>query len=217
MRNLKRILSYTIATLVVLSASVFLIAPKVSAIGFSKQGSIIELNPLFTDQKDLEVSISMLLEKEKTVNLLSKEVNSIVEEKQSLKEEVTDLKSQVESLEDMFVKIDKYAPDSAGNRYSWGYCTYYVKNKRPDMSNSWGNANTWYYRAKYQGWNVGEKPKKGAIATTVAGWLGHVAYVEKVTPDGQWVTVSEMNYGGFNRISSRVVHYTEFRYIYELN
>lgn len=217
MRNLKRILSYTIATLVVFAASVFLIAPKVYALGLSRDFSLLNSDALLTDQKDLELSVSMLLEKEKTVNLLYKEVTSIVEEKQSLVEEVNGLKNQVESLEDMFVKIDKYAPDSAGNTYSWGYCTYYVKNKRPDMSNSWGNANTWYYRAKYQGWNVGDKPKKGAIATTTAGWLGHVAYVEKITTDGQWVTISEMNSVGFNRISTRVVHYTEFRYIYELN
>jgi surface antigen len=37
---------------------------------------------------------------------------------------------------------------------------------------------------------------------TDAGELGHVAYVEKVNPDGSW-EVSEMNVKGWDILSSR--------------
>lgn len=216
LRLSKRIKFCILATLVVLSTSVFLFSKKVYALSILEEAKSFSMNVL-TGKDQIKISSQIVEEKSKKLEVLELELNNIETKKDSIETTVINLKDQVAALDDMFVKIDKYAPDSAGNTYSWGYCTYYVKNRRPDMSNSWGNANTWYYRAKYQGWNVGNKAKKGAIATTTAGWAGHVAYVEKVSLDGNWVTVSEMNYGGFNRISSRTVHFSEFLYIYELN
>jgi len=100
----------------------------------------------------------------------------------------------------------------SGNGYAYGYCTYYVASRRAVPSN-WGNANQWYYNAQASGFSVGSTPVAGAIAWTGAGYYGHVAYVESVS--GGMVTVSEMNYnGGWNRVSSRTVPASTFRYIY---
>lgn len=101
------------------------------------------------------------------------------------------------------------------NSYAYGYCTYYVALKRA-IPSSWGNANAWYSNAQRGGYAVGNMPRPGAIAWTPAGYYGHVAYVESVK--GGMVTVSEMNYygpgGGWNRISSRTVPASSFKYIY---
>lgn len=99
-----------------------------------------------------------------------------------------------------------------GNGYAFGYCTFYVASRRGVPSN-WGNANSWYYNAQASGFSVGSTPVPGAIAWTGAGYYGHVAYVEGVS--GGMVTVSEMNFnGGWNRVSSRTVPASTFRYIY---
>lgn len=100
----------------------------------------------------------------------------------------------------------------AGNLYTYGYCTWYVKNLRPDLPNNLGNANTWLYMASGQGFATGSKPQVGAVAWSGAGALGHVAYVTEV--NGDIVTVTEMNYKGWGVASSRVTHASEFQYIY---
>ena len=98
------------------------------------------------------------------------------------------------------------------NGYSFGYCTYYVASRRSVPSN-WGNANAWYYAAQASGFSVGSTPVPGAIAWTGAGYYGHVAYVESVS--GGMVTISEMNFNGnWDRVTSRTVPASSFRYIY---
>lgn len=101
----------------------------------------------------------------------------------------------------------------AGNTYGYGYCTWYVKNRRPDLSNSLGNANTWYARASAQGYSVGSAPRAGAVGTTTRGDLGHVVYVERVNGDGT-IVISEMNYQAWNVTSSRTANASDFVYIY---
>lgn len=101
----------------------------------------------------------------------------------------------------------------AGNTYDPGYCTWYVKNRRPDLPNNLGNANTWYSRAAAQGYAVGPEPRAGAVGTTTAGELGHVVYVERVNADGS-VLISEMNYSGLYSQRTRTAGAGEFRYIY---
>lgn len=99
--------------------------------------------------------------------------------------------------------------DASGNRYVKGYCTWYVKNRRPDLPNNLGNAATWTARAAAQGYSTGSTPVVGAV-----GQQGnHVVYVEAVNGDGT-VTVSEMNWDGWNVISSRTVAASNFVYIY---
>lgn len=103
--------------------------------------------------------------------------------------------------------------NTVGNNYSYGYCTWYVKNRRPDIPNSLGNANEWLYNAQAYGFSTGSSPVVGAVAQTSAGGLGHVAYVEAVYGDGK-ILVSEMNYQGWNILSTRVTSASEFNYIY---
>lgn len=98
---------------------------------------------------------------------------------------------------------------SAGNKYVRGYCTWYAKNKRSDLPNNLGNANTWVSRARAQGIPTGSAPRVGAI-----GQQGmHVVYVESVNGDGT-VTISEMNFKGLGVVSSRTVSASNFQYIY---
>lgn len=98
---------------------------------------------------------------------------------------------------------------SAGNTYTPGYCTWYVKNMRPDLPNNLGNADTWVARAAAQGLPTGSAPRVGAV-----GQQGmHVVYVQSVNGDGT-VTISEMNYGGLYRINTRTVPASSFMYIY---
>lgn len=101
----------------------------------------------------------------------------------------------------------------AGNTYDAGYCTWYVKNRRPDLPNNLGNANTWYSRAANQGYAVGSTPRAGAVGTTTAGDYGHVVYVERVNSDGS-ITISEMNYAGLYSQRTRTASAGEFLYIY---
>ena len=100
---------------------------------------------------------------------------------------------------------------SFSNSYARGNCTFYVASRR-QIPNRWGNADNWYYAAKRAGFSVGTSPAVGAIAWTSSGWAGHVALVEEVS--GSRVRVSEMNFYGYNRIDSRWVAASSFRYIY---
>lgn len=88
----------------------------------------------------------------------------------------------------------------AGHRFPYGYCTWYVSQKRYVP---WGgNAGTWLYNAKAMGYRTGKKPVPGSIVvTTENAYYGHVAYVEKVS--GNTITVSEMNYAGWGKTTRR--------------
>lgn len=101
------------------------------------------------------------------------------------------------------------AGSSAGNAYAPGYCTWYAKQRRPDLPNRMGNAISWVSSAAAQGFATGGIPRAGAI-----GQQGnHVVYIESVNNDGT-VNVSEMNYRGVFVVSSRTVAASNFRYIY---
>lgn len=209
----RRVSNLLTATLCVLFVSVFLFSSQVSALGLETNifgGS-------WSRQDEVDTAKSTVLTKTEEVQVQAKELATVTKTKESLSQELADLKQQLANLGDMFVHINKYSSDAAGNRYALGNCTWYVKSMRPDIGNFWGNANTWYANAKAQGWSVGDLPKKGAVATTTSGPMGHVAYVTGVSLDQQWVTIREMNYGGLYNMNDRTVHYTEFKYIYELN
>lgn len=214
----RRLLTMLLIAIAAMILSVLLFQDKVQAI------SQPALQSITFDHSMLPMTSQLVLDLEhKTTTLstqLETETKTIDElsNKLAVKQTEAELaKQQLEAIKNMFVHIDKYAFDAYGNGYAAGNCTWYAKSKRPDISNSWGNAKTWYANAKYQGWNVGSTPKKGAIATSTAGWGGHVAYVDGVSVDGQWATITEMNYGGLYRMNTRTVYYTEFSYIYELN
>lgn len=102
----------------------------------------------------------------------------------------------------------------SGNTYDYGYCTWYVKNRRPDLPNNLGNANTWYSRAAAQGYAVGSAPRPGAVGTTTRGALGHVVYVESINLNGT-INISEMNStAGWGNVDNRTADPSEFMYIY---
>jgi len=89
-----------------------------------------------------------------------------------------------------------------GHRFPYGYCTWYVAQKRYVPWS--GNAGTWLYKAKSMGYKTGKTPKVGSIVvTTEDRYYGHVAFVEKVS--GNTITVSEMNYVGWAKTSRRTM------------
>ncbi len=98
----------------------------------------------------------------------------------------------------------------AGNGFSYGYCTWWVAQRRYIP---WrGNAVQWWWNARPFGYAEGPTPRVGAVMVMgVSGTSpqGHVAYVESVRPDGSFV-VSEMNWwgvpgGDWNRVDYRTV------------
>jgi LysM repeat protein len=89
----------------------------------------------------------------------------------------------------------------SGHRFPYGYCTWYVAQKRYVP---WGgNASSWLANAKASGKATGSTPRPGAIVVTRESRWGHVALVEKVS--GSSFTVSEMNYVGFGKRSTRTL------------
>lgn len=90
----------------------------------------------------------------------------------------------------------------ANHAFPYGYCTYYVSQKR---NVTWsGNAIAWLKNAQGQGVPTGDIPSVGAImVTSEGGYTGHVAYIESI--DGDNVTISEMNYRGWGVVSSRTI------------
>ncbi len=107
--------------------------------------------------------------------------------------------------------VPRSAPaSSAGNTYYRGYCTWYAKERRPDLPNMLGNGGQWVASAAARGYATGSAPRAGAIAEMP----GHVAYVESVRGDGT-IVISEMNGpAGFGVVGTRVVPASQYRYIY---
>lgn len=89
-----------------------------------------------------------------------------------------------------------------GHRFPYGYCTWFVAQKR---FVPWGgNAGTWLFNARAYGYKTGKNPTVGSIVVTTENrYYGHVAVVEKVT--GETITVSEMNYTGWAKKSVRQI------------
>lgn len=89
----------------------------------------------------------------------------------------------------------------SGHSFPYGYCTWYVAQKRYVP---WGgNAGTWLYHAKSMGYATGRAPRVGSIMVSSESWWGHVGIVEKVS--GSTITISEMNYAGWGKKSSRTL------------
>ena len=99
-------------------------------------------------------------------------------------------------------KTAKMTGEMEANRFPFGYCTYYVAQRR---FIPWsGNAIAWLSGAQSFGYATGDTPQVGAIVVTnEGGKAGHVAYVDAV--NGDQITISEMNYNGFGVVSSRTI------------
>jgi len=100
------------------------------------------------------------------------------------------------------VSVGGSFPVRSGNRFSFGYCTWYVYNRRavPWLGNAW----EWFGQAQSYGFATGQTPRVGAIMVTWESSFGHVAYVEAVNADGSY-EVSEMNFVRWDVIDYRTI------------
>lgn len=95
-------------------------------------------------------------------------------------------------------------PSTGADGFDFGQCTWYVASKR-DLSHWRGNARDWWApAAKVR--PEGRVPVAGSILVMDIGPWGHVAYVERVSPDGSSFEISEMNWGGNGGGWGRVDH-----------
>lgn len=111
---------------------------------------------------------------------------------------------------------------ASGNRYAYGWCTWYAWQWRHDnmpgnydLPSNMGNANTWASAARAAGFVVNSTPAYGAVFQTAAGYLGHVGIVTAVHRDGS-ITISDMNgIAGWGRVGTRTISAAEARqYVY---
>ena len=105
---------------------------------------------------------------------------------------------------------------SVGNRYAFGYCTWYVYERRPDVGSYWGNASSWAASARAAGFTVVQGvPQAGAIFQYGGGY-GHVGIVESVDHASGTMRISDMNgIAGFNRVGHDTVPINgSWNYIY---
>ncbi len=102
------------------------------------------------------------------------------------------------------------APIYGNNGYTYGYCTWYVANRRTQagkpIPSNLGNAYSWYSLAQRSGLAVGSAPAVGAVLWHRGG--NHVAYVESIGEDGS-LFVSEMNAPVWGVRSTRTVPASE--------
>ena len=84
---------------------------------------------------------------------------------------------------------------SKGNPYPYGWCTWYVAEKK-GISASYGDAKNWPVNS--------ETPQAGAVVATYESPRGHLAYVEAVEDDK--IVVSEMNYSRWGKVSYREIN-----------
>lgn len=92
---------------------------------------------------------------------------------------------------------------SSGNKYAYGWCTWYAWERRQDLPSNLGNANTWATMAAAAGFTVNRTPSAGAVFQR-GGGLGHVGIVEEVYADGS-VRVTDMNgIAGWGRVGETV-------------
>lgn len=89
-------------------------------------------------------------------------------------------------------------PYSGSNHFYFGYCTWYVANRRPIP---WfGDAIQWWPNARAFGYAEGRTPRVGSILVEAPN---HVAYVESVGAGN--FTVSEMNWAAFDVVDFRTI------------
>lgn len=107
---------------------------------------------------------------------------------------------------------------ASGNRYAYGWCTWYAWQWRHDnmpsnydLPSNMGNANTWAAAAAAAGFKVDHSPQAGDVFQTTAGWAGHVGIVQSVNADGS-VTITEMNgVAGWGRVGTSTIPASQVR------
>ena len=102
-----------------------------------------------------------------------------------------------------------YARVFSGNRYALGNCTWYAYERRAaigrPIGSLWGNATNWAVSARAAGFTVNGTPAPGAIFQYGGGYggYGHAGVVQSV--DSEYLYVTDMNYAGYNVITSRKI------------
>ncbi len=112
---------------------------------------------------------------------------------------------------------------ATGNRYAYGWCTWYAWQWRHDnlgdsMPSNMGNASSWARSAANAGYTVARTPVAGAVFQTAGGsYYGHVGIVNSVNADGS-VTISDMNgVAGWGRVGTTTISAEQaarYNYIY---
>lgn len=112
---------------------------------------------------------------------------------------------------------------ASGNRYAYGWCTWYAWQWRKDnlgdaMPSNMGNASSWARSAAGAGYTVSRTPVYGAVFQTAGGsYYGHVGVVTGVNGDGT-ITISDMNgIAGWGRVGTKTISAEEaarYNYIY---
>jgi surface antigen len=134
----------------------------------------------------------------------------------TLQTQITDLKKTIADKDGEIASFTFGRGSGKGtelNLYVPGNCTWYVKERRPDIGGQWGDAKQWLLSAQRAGYGVGRVAVKGSIGVDLGGPYGHVVYVEAVNGDGT-VSLSEMNYEGLGIVSQRIANAASFTYIY---
>lgn len=104
---------------------------------------------------------------------------------------------------------------SVGNRYAWGWCTWYAYERRAAMGRPigsfWGNATSWASSASGAGFLVDGNPTAGAVFQNGGGW-GHVGIIDSVDLVNGTVTYSDMNgLAGWGRVGTATTTISDAR------
>ncbi len=109
------------------------------------------------------------------------------------------------------------------NPGAFGNCTWFVWYwRRNNMGAEYwlptgaiGNARSWVSSLGGSYW-TGRTPAYGAVMQSMSGRFGHVAVVVGVA-EGQYITIQEMNYQGYNRVFQSTISWSDalnYNYIY---
>jgi len=100
---------------------------------------------------------------------------------------------------------------SSGNRYAYGWCTWYAWQWRHDnmpsnydLPSNMGNAYNWGRAAAAAGYSVNKTPQRGDVFVSGRGYYGHVGIVMSVNGDS--ITISDMNgIAGWGRVGTATI------------
>ena len=105
---------------------------------------------------------------------------------------------------------------SSGNRYAYGWCTWYAWQWRHDnmpanynLPSNMGNAYNWARSAAAAGFSVNKTPQAGDVFVSSRGYYGHVGIVTAVNGDS--ITISDMNgIAGWGRVGTKTLSRSEW-------
>ena len=213
-----------LGVIMIVGLSAFLVQAHNERVAMEKkfQATVLENQKVIAktqdDVKELKADVS---QKQKEIEKSNRTIQAKDKKQRELEETIEQLNKQVAILKSYgsgiggpyHVAKNQNLNITEGNAYGYGYCTWYVKNKRPDIGSYWGDAKNWYSSAQAAGFDTGHEARPGAIGVSFEGSAGHVVYIESVS--GSTVHLSEMNgAAGWNVVGERDAPESEFVYIY---